>query len=88
MTDLEILEDIRLAVLYIQYKANSVDPEVLREAEREYEYLVDRFYGAFPRFMTSRQSQAARNNYEYFLFFIDRALAHSREQAGESKGGS
>jgi len=77
----EALEDIRLAVLYVQFKANSEDPEVLREAEREFESLVDRFYEGFPRFMTPRQYETARGHFELFLFFIDQALAHYREKA-------
>lgn len=81
MAEREVLEDIRLSVLYVQYKANSEDPEVLREAEREFESLVDRFHEGFPRFMTLRQYEAARGHFELFLFFIDQALAHYREKA-------
>jgi len=80
MADLKTLEDLRLAVLYIQLKAaNTGDPEILREAEREFESLVDRFYREFPGFMTPRQYQTARNNYEYCLIFVDWALAHYRK---------
>ncbi|GAI53779.1 unnamed protein product [marine sediment metagenome] len=59
----------------------SSDAEEVKAAMKEYERLVDWFYRENGDLMAPQQHEAAKKDVEYFMFLVELALAHHKQEA-------
>ena len=80
MTKLDLLFQIKSSALYIENRLMNSDAEIVETAKKEYEQLVDRFQHENASFMSSAQYEEAKNNFDYFTFLLEEALAYYKRK--------
>ncbi len=80
MTKLDLLFQIKLSALHIENRLMSSDAEIVETAKREHEKLADRFHHENASFMSLKQCEEARNNFDYFTFLLEEALAYYKRK--------
>jgi hypothetical protein len=76
---IEALEDIKLRGLYLHGYAFSADAAPIVFDTLEYQQLVDQFYEENQDIVTPVIHRACRENYEFFMTMVEKAISHSRE---------
>lgn len=61
---------IKQEAMAVYYKLQSSDPEEVKEAMGEYLQLVDRFYEENLDLLTPEQYEAAKKDFEYFMWLM------------------
>lgn len=75
---IEALEDIKLRGLYLHGYAFTADSAPIVFDSDEYRRLVDQFYEENPDVVTPVIHRACRENYEFFMTMVEKALNHCR----------
>ena len=75
---IEALEDIKLRGLYLHGYAFSADATPIVFDTLEYQQLVDQFYQENQDLVTPVIHRACRENYEFFMTIVEKALNHCR----------
>ena len=75
---IEALEDIKLRGLYLHGYAITADSAPIVFDSDEYRRLVDQFYEENPDVVTPVIHRACRENYEFFMTMVEKALNHCR----------
>jgi hypothetical protein len=82
---IEALEDIKLRGLYLGGYAITADAAPIVFDTLEYQQLVDQFYEENKDLVTAVIHRACRENYEFFMTIVEKALIHFTElDAGTS----
>ncbi len=76
---LDALEDIKLRGLYLHGYAITPDAAPILFDTEEYRQLVDQFYEENKDLVTPVIHRACRENYEFFMTIVEKALNHFRE---------
>jgi hypothetical protein len=76
---IEALEDIKLRGLYLGGYAITADAAPIVFDTLEYQQLVDQFYEENKDLVTAVIHRACRENYEFFMTIVEKALSHFRE---------
>jgi len=80
---IEALEDIKLRGLYLHGYAITMDTAPVVFDSEEYQRLVDQFYEENRDLVTPVIHRACRENYEFFMTIVEKALNHFREPETE-----
>jgi len=80
MTKLDLLFQIKSSALHIENRLMSSDSEIVETAKREHEKLVDHFHHENASFMSLEQRDEAKNNFDYFTFLLEEALAYYKRK--------
>ncbi len=75
----QALEDIKLRGLYLHGYAITADGAPIVFDTAEYRQLVDQFYEENKDLVTPVILRACRENYEFFMTIVEKALNHFRE---------
>jgi hypothetical protein len=79
------IEEIKLRGLYLGGYAITADSAPIVFDSAEYQQLVDQFYGENKDFVSPVMHRACRENYEFFMTIVEKALNQFRElDAGKS----
>ena len=70
---------IKQEAISIYHKLQSSDAEEVKEAMGEYLQLVDQFYGENNDYLTTEQYEAAKTDFEYFMWLIGFATEFDKE---------
>ncbi len=70
------LEEIKLRGLYLGGYAITADSAPIVFDSAEYQQLVDQFYEENKDFVTPVMQRACRENYEFFMTIVEKALNH------------
>ena len=73
---IEALEDIKLRGLFLHGYAFTADSAPIVFDSDEYRRLVDQFYEENPDLVTPVIHRACRENYEFFMTMVEKALNH------------
>ena len=73
---IEALEDIKMRGLYLHGYAITHDAAPIVFDTEEYRRLVDQFYEENPDVVTPVIHRACRENYEFFMTMVEKALNH------------
>ena len=73
------IEDIKLRGLYLHGYAITMDTAPLVFDTEEYRRLVDQFYEENKDLVTPVIHRACRENFEFFMTIVEKALNHFRE---------
>lgn len=76
---IEALEDIKLRGLFLHGYAFTADAAPIVFDTEEYRQLVDQFYEENKELVTPVVLRACRENYEFFMTIVEKALNHFRE---------
>jgi hypothetical protein len=76
---IEALEDIKLRGLFLHGYAFTADAAPIVFDTAEYRQLVDQFYEENKELVTPVVLRACRENYEFFMTIVEKALNHFRE---------
>ncbi len=77
------LEDIKLRGLYLHGYAITADAAPIVFDTTEYQQLVDQFYEENKDLVTPVILRACRENYEFFMTIVEKALNDLRESEGK-----
>jgi len=75
----EALEEIRLRGLFLGGYAITADAAPIVFDSAEYQQLVDQFYEENKDLITPVMHRACRENYEFFMTIVEKALNQFRE---------
>jgi hypothetical protein len=81
---LEALEDIKLRGLFLHGYAFTADAAPIVFDTEEYRQLVDLFYEENKELITPVVLRACRENYEFFMTIVEKALNHFRKLEPET----
>jgi UDP-N-acetyl-D-mannosaminuronic acid transferase (WecB/TagA/CpsF family) len=73
------IEDIKLRGLYLHGYAITADAAPIVFDSAEYQQLVDQFYEENKDLITPVMHRACRENYEFFMTIVEKALNQFRE---------
>jgi hypothetical protein len=73
---IEALEDIKLRGLFLHGYAITADAAPIVFDTAEYQQLVDQFYEENKELVTPVVLRACRENYEFFMTIVEKALNH------------
>ena len=73
---IEALEDIKLRGLFLHGYAFTTDAAPIVFDTAEYQQLVDQFYEENMELVTPVVLRACRENYEFFMTIVEKALNH------------
>jgi hypothetical protein len=76
---IEALEDIKLRGLYLGGYAITADAAPIVFDTLEYQQLVDQFYEENKDLVTAVIHRACRENYEFFMTIVEKALNELRQ---------
>ncbi len=76
---IEAIEDIKLRGMYLHGYAITADAAPIVFDTAEYQQLVDQFYEENKDLVTPVIYRACRENYEFFMTIVEKALNHFRE---------
>ena len=76
---IEALEDIKLRGLFLGGYAITADAAPIVFDSAEYQQLVDQFYEENKDLVTPVMHRACRENYEFFMTIVEKALNHCIE---------
>ncbi len=77
---IEALEDIKMRGLYLHGYAITHDAAPIVFDTEEYRRLVDQFYEENPDVVTPVIHRACRENYEFFMTMVEKALNHFNDR--------
>jgi hypothetical protein len=73
---IEAIEDIKLRGLFLHGYAFTADAAPIVFDTAEYQQLVDQFYEENQELVTPVVLRACRENYEFFMTMVEKALNH------------
>ena len=85
---IEALEDIKLRGLYLHGYAITADSAPIVFDTEEYRRLVDQFHEENPDVVTPVIHRACRENYEFFMTMVEKALNHLKDGDEEASPAS
>lgn len=85
MDKLDVLFQIKLAARPIENQLMSPNAIEVEEAKLRLKELAERVHREYSQFMSSEQFEWAKDDFNYFTFLLEEAIAHYKKLLTEDK---